>query len=452
MWHGWQTVRVVIIGAGQVGSSIAADLDDTHDVVVVERDPERAEELNYSLDVLAIQGDGTAVSTLEEAGIDEADMVIASTDNDETNIVACSTVKAVSEAFTIARVKNTEYLWTWRRSEKAFGVDFMVCTNLLTAEAIVRVVGLPAARDVDPFAGGRVQMAEFEVDEGSPVADQTVQEADRFEALTFAAILRDGCVEIPRGETTIRAGDRVVVIGSPKSVQEFATTVAPEESPGTAEEVVIVGGSEIGYHVARLLEERGFSPRLIEQDGERARELAEELPNTVVMESDATDLDFLEREHVGEADMLIATLDSDEKNLLVSLLAARLGVERTVAVIDTPTYVELFEAVGIDVGVSPREVVAEEITRFTREGGAENVALIESDKAEVLEIEIDADSVLAGHAIRDSVSELPEGVVIGAITRDREFVVPRGDTVIEAGDHVVVFVDTAVSDRVASLL
>ena len=445
-------MRVVIIGAGQVGSSIAADLDDTHDVVVVECNPSRVEELNYSLDVMAVQGDGTAVSTLEEAGVENADMVIASTDDDETNIVACSTVKAISDVFTIARIKNTEYLWTWRRSEKAFGIDFMVCTNLLTAEAIVRVVGLPAARDVDPFAGGRVQMAEFEVSEGSPVANQTVKEADRFDALTFAAIVRDGHVEIPRGETVIEAGDRVVVIGSPKSVQEFATTVAPEESPGTAEEVVIVGGSEIGYHVARLLEERGFSPRLIEQDGDRARELAEDLPGTVVMESDATDLEFLEREHIGEADMLIAALDSDEKNLLVSLLARRLGVERTVAVIDTTAYVELFETVGIDVGVSPREVVAEEITRFTREGGAENVALIESDKAEVLEIEVDAESVLAGRQIREAVGELPEGVVIGAITRDREFVVPRGNTRIEVGDHVVVFVETDVSEKVSRLL
>jgi trk system potassium uptake protein TrkA len=450
--HGWQTMRVVIIGAGQVGSSIAADLDDTHDVVVVECDPSRVEELNYSLDVMAIQGDGTAVSTLEEAGIGDADMVIASTDDDETNIVACSTVKAISDVFTIARIKNTEYLWTWRRSEKAFGIDFMVCTNLLTAEAIVRVVGLPAARDVDPFAGGRVQMAEFEVAADSPVANQTVQEADRFDALTFAAIVRDGHVEIPRGETVIEANDRVVVIGSPKSVQEFATTVAPEESPGTAEEVVIVGGSEIGYHVARLLEERGFSPRLIEQDSDRARELAEDLPNTVVMESDATNLEFLEREHIGDADMLIAALDSDEKNLLVSLLARRLGVERTVAVIDTTAYVELFETVGIDVGVSPREVVAEEITRFTREGGAENVALIESDKAEVLEIEVTAESVLVGRTIREAVAELPEGVVIGAITRDREFIVPRGNTRVEVGDHVVVFVETDVSDQVSSLL
>ncbi|MFC6724482.1 Trk system potassium transporter TrkA, partial [Halobium palmae] len=254
-------MRVIIVGAGQVGTSIAADLDGAHEVVVVEQDPGRAEELNYSLDVLAVEGDGTAVSTLEEAGVQDADMVIASTDDDETNIVVCSTAKAISDAFTIARIKNTEYLRTWERSEKAFGIDFMVCTNLLTAESIVRVVGLPAARDVDPFAGGRVQMAEFHVSEGSPVADRTVREADRYDSLTFAAVLRDGEVEIPRGETVISPGDRVVVIGSPESVQGFARDVAPEESPGTAEEVVVVGGSEIGFHVARLLEDRGFDPR-----------------------------------------------------------------------------------------------------------------------------------------------------------------------------------------------
>ncbi|WP_089821147.1 Trk system potassium transporter TrkA [Halogranum amylolyticum] len=445
-------MRVIIIGAGQVGSSIAADLEDTHEVIVIERDPARVEELNYSLDVLAIQGDGTAVATLEEAGVDSAGMVIASTDNDETNIVACSTVKAISDAFTIARIKNTEYLRTWERSEKAFGIDFMVCTNLLTAESIVRIVGLPAALDVDPFAGGQVQMAEFEIPDGSPISNQTVQEADRFDSLTFAAILRDGTIEIPRGETVIRPDDRVVVIGSPNSVQEFAQTIAPDESPGTAEEVVVVGGSEIGYHVARLLEERGFRPRLIEQDHDRARQLAEELPNTVVMESDATDMAFLEREHIGDADMVVAALDSDEKNLLVTLLAQRLGTERTVAVIDTTSYLELFETVGVDVAISPREVVAEEITRFTREGGAENIALIESNKAEVLEIEIDDASVLSGRAIRDAVGELPTGVVIGAITRDREFIVPRGDTVVESGDHVVVFADAAVVDEVTAKL
>lgn len=445
-------MRVIIVGAGQVGESIAADLDETHEVVVIEQDPARVEELNYGLDVLAVQGDGTSVSTLEEAGVEEAGMVIASTDDDETNIVVCSTVKAVSDAFTIARIKNTEYLRTWKRSGKAFGIDFMVCTYLLAAESIVRVVGLPAARDVDPFADGRVQMAEFDVGPGSPLADQTVAEADSYDSLTFAAIVRDGCVEIPTGETVIEPEDRVVVIGTPGSVQGFASDVAPRESMDETDDVVIVGGSTIGYHVARLLENRGVSTRLLERDPERARALAEELPETMVLETDATDVEFLEREHIGEADVVIAALDSDEKNLLACLLAKRVGAERAVAVIDQAEYVDLFETVGVDVGINPREVVAEEITRFTRAGGAENVALVESGQAEVLEIEVDDASILAGRPIRESMQSLPDGVVIGAITRGGSFVVPRGDTVVEGGDHVVVFVDADISEDVASKL
>ncbi|QZP37720.1 Trk system potassium transporter TrkA [Halobaculum magnesiiphilum] len=443
-------MRVLIIGAGQVGESIAADLDDSHEVVIVERDAERCDELTYSLDVLTINGDGTAVSTLEEAGVADADMVVASTDDDETNIVACSTAKAVSDSFTVARIKNTEYLRTWERSRTAFGIDHMVCTNLLTAESIVRVIGLPAAHQVDLFADETVQMAEFDVSEGSPLAGQTVSEADRFDSLTFASLIRDDEVVIPGGETRIAAGDRAVVIGSPGSVRGFAADVAPDEHVGTNEEVVVVGGSEIGYHAARLLADRGFSPRLIEQDEERARELAEDLPDTVVMQSDATDVGFLERERVGEADVLVAALDSDEKNLLSCLLASRLGVERTVAVVDRTVYVDLFETVGIDVGVSPRAVVAEEISRFTREGSAENVALIEDDRAEVLEVEVTEESLLANRPISESIHDFPDCLVIGAITRDGELVTPRGDTVIEPGDHVVVFFEESAVDEVTS--
>ncbi|NHN61363.1 MULTISPECIES: Trk system potassium transporter TrkA [Halorussus] len=446
-------MRVIIVGAGEVGSSIAASLADAHEVVVVDTDPERVDTLTYSLDVLAIEGDGTSLATLREAGIGDADMIIASTDDDETNLVTCGTAKTVDDPFTIARVKNVDYLETWQHAadRRAFGVDFMVCTNLLTAEDIVRVVGLPAARDVDPFAGGTVQMAEFAVGDGSPVADQTVREADRFDSLTFAALLRNGDVEIARGESRIRAGDKVVVIGSPESVQAFAREVAPAETPSGSEDLVIIGGSEIGYHTARELEERGLHPRLIERDPDRARELAEKLPDTVVMESDATDAEFLAREHVDEADAVVTTLESDEKNLLVSVLAKRLGADRTVAVVETAEYVDLFETVGVDVAVNPREVTAEEITRFTRELHTEKVALIEDDKAEVLEIEVDGDSVLIDRPIREAVADLPDGFVIGAITREGRFIVPRGDTVIEPGDHVVAFAERdaleAISDR-----
>ncbi|GGL50795.1 Trk system potassium transporter TrkA [Halocalculus aciditolerans] len=445
-------MRVVIVGAGEVGSSIAADLSDAHDVVVIDVDSERVEALTYNVDVLPVEGDGTDPAVLEEASVDAADMVIASTDDDETNLAVCGTAATLGDPFTIARVQKTTYLQTWRRAQGAFSVDFMVCTDLLTAQSVVRVIGFPTATDVDPFAGGRVQMAEFEVPEDSPIAGQTVQEADRFESLTFAAVIRDGETHVPRGETVLTANSRVLVIGTPQSVEAFAAAITPERAVGNAEDVLIVGGSQQGFLIAKLLGERGFSPRLIERDEARARDLAERLPETTVMAHDATDAEFLEREHVGESDVVISCLDSDEKTLLASLLVKRLGAARSVAVVDSAEYVDLFETVGVDVAVNPREVTAEEITRFTRERRAENVAIIEPGTAEVLEIEVDGESVLAGRAIQDAVQDLPDGLVIGAITRGEAVITPRGDTVVEVGDHVVVFVREDARDTVEAKL
>ncbi|MFC7186566.1 Trk system potassium transporter TrkA [Halorubrum yunnanense] len=444
-------MHVVVIGAGEVGTSIASSLASDHEVVVVDVDPERAEQLKYELDVLTIAGDGTTSDIQTAAEVGRADMVIACTDNDQTNLVACGTAKTLGDGFTIARVKSTDFLQTWNRSEGAFGVDFMVCTDLQTAENIVRVIGLPAAIDVDPFAGGLVQMAEFEVDEESPVAGQTVLEADRYESLTFVGLFRDGEMTIPRGDTGIEAGDRAVVVGSPESVQGFATDVAPETTPGRADEIVVVGGSEIGYQTARLLEEIDFEPRLIERDADRARWLAENLPNTVVMEHDATDTEFLAREHVDEADVVVTALRSDEKNLLISVLAKRLGVDRVIAVVDSPDYVTVFEEIGIDIAINPRTVTAEEITRFTYESVAENIAVLENDQAEVLELELTDGCGLVGRPISEIVAETDARFVIGAITRDHEIVTPRGDTVLRPGDHVILLVETDSVSAITSM-
>lgn len=241
-----EAMRVIVVGAGQVGSNIAASLAEDHDVVVVDVDSEKVEQLTYSIDVLAIEGDGTSLKILQEAGVAEADMLIASTDDDETNLVTCGTAKTVSDAFTIARVRNTNFLDTWTQSEGAFGVDFMVSTNLLTANDIVRVVGLPAAVDVEPFAGGVVQMAEFEVTRESELAGQTVAEADRFEALTFAALVRNGDVLLPDGQTTIEAGNRAIIIGRPESIQAFSKIVTPAKTPAETGDIAIVGGSDTG--------------------------------------------------------------------------------------------------------------------------------------------------------------------------------------------------------------
>ncbi len=444
-------MQIVIVGAGEVGTSIADSLDDKHDVVVIDIDSETAEQLKYELDVMTLAGDGTSLSTLERANIDDADMFIASTDDDRTNLVACGTAKTMADPFTIARIKSVEYLRTWELTETAFGVDFMVCSDLLSAEDIVRVVGLPSAVDVDSFAGGLVQMAELEIGEDSPVSGQTVAEADRFESLTFAALFRSEGMILPRGDTVIEPGDRAVVIGSPESVQAFADDLNPEATPDDADEIVIIGGSEIGYQTARLLEERGLSPRLIERDTERARWLAEELPNTLVMEHDATDTEFLAREHVDEADIVVAAMESDERNLLVSVLAKRLGTGRVVAVVDNGEYVTLFEEIGIDVAINPRQVTAEEITRFTHGGIAENIAVLENDQAEVLELELTDASDLIDRTIREIADDLDASVVFGAITRNGELIVPRGDTELLTGDHIIVFVESAFVDELTTM-
>lgn len=444
-------VRVVIVGAGEVGTAIADSLASNHDVVIIDVDEDRVNEIKYELDVLTLAGDGTVSETLEEAGIADVELVIASTDDDKTNLVTCGTAKALADPFTIARVKRAEYQRTWTRTGQAFDVDFMVCSDLQTAETIVKVIGLPAAIDVDTFAGGLVEMAEFDITEDSPVAGQTVAEADRFDSLTFAALFRNGDMVLPQGNTVIESGDRAVVIGSPESVQQFAQDIAPGSTPGAADDIVIVGGSEIGYHTARLLEEREFSPKLIEQDADRARELAEILPETLVMHHDATDTEFLEREHVDTADILVSALDSDEKNMLVSVLAKRIGTDRVISLVDQGDYVPLFEAIGIDVPINPRIVTAEEITRFTHEEVALNIAVLENDQAEVVELELGRDSDLVGRTIRDIDESLDTDVVFGAVTRDRKFIIPRGETVLEPGDHIVVFVETAFVDDIIAM-
>jgi trk system potassium uptake protein TrkA len=444
-------MRVVIIGAGEVGTSVAANLAPDHNVIVVDTDEQRTEQLQYELDVLTLTGDGTSLSTLETADIAESDLFLACTDDDQVNLVACGAAKTVADPFTIARVRTVDYLRTWQRTGEAFAVDFMVCSVLLTAETIVRIIGLPSAVDIDLFAGGRINVAEFEIPESSPVAGQTIAEADRFDSLTFAGLFRNDDLLLPAGDTRVEPDDRAVVIGSPESVQAFALDIGASETPETADDIAVVGGSEIGYHTARLLEERSLAATLIEADEDRARQISEELPETTVMNHDPTDTDFLERERIDEADVLVAALGTDEQNLLVAVLSKRLGVERVLAVVENPEYITLFEEIGIDVAINPRGVTAEEITRFSFDSAAENLAVLENDRANVLELELGPESSLVGRSIQELDADISGTFVIGAVIRNLSVLTPRGDTELEPGDHIVVFAEPDVATEIASM-
>jgi len=401
-------MRILIAGAGLVGTRVAAKLDASHEIVMVDVDTDRIDRLSYDLDVLAVPGDSSAIETLREAGIEETDILIACTDSDEINILTCATAKSLADVTTVARVRDVKYIDTWDQAENVFGVDFMVGTNLLTVAAAAGGTGLSGARNFDVFAGGRVQMAEFAVAPDSSIAGQTISDADRFDSLTFVAIIRDGTTIIPTGETRIRPGDDVVVVGAPDSVHAFGTELSSRETH--PRNVLIVGGSDIGYQTARLLEERGLRPHLIEADPGRAKELSERLSATTIKTKDPRDRNFLENERMGDVDTVVAALEHDsEENLLAALRAKRKGADRAVAVVDHGESVELFEEAGVDVAVNPRRATAAEIIAFARDQDTQNVALLEDDQAEVIEIVIDTNSVLADRPIRDAIHDLPEG-------------------------------------------
>ncbi len=425
-------MRVVIIGAGQVGRSIARELQRDHDVVVIERSAQRLA-LLQQYDVLAIQGNGASLKVLQEAEVDKADLVIASTDVDEVNIVACAGSKHLGAAFTIARVHDPEYIETWERGR--LGVDFMVCSELLTSEKIAQLIGVPAAHEIHTFVEGRVLMVELLIEEGSPLAGRPLRALapELPPGARIVSLIRGRQVIIPGGEDVIRPGDHLVGVGTPEAIDRLSRRASGRPLP---QSVVILGGGRIGYRLALTLERRGLRPKVVEADPERSRWLAEQLPRSQVFQNDATDLDFLERERLGECDVGVSVMDKDEKNLLSALLLKSLGVKRVIAGVADPDYIEIFERVGVDVAVSARTIIAEEILRFTKSRIA-GMSILEGDRAEVLELTVSERSPLVGVPLKEAA--FPQGAIVGAVVRGKDVIIPDGAVSLRPGDRVIVF-------------
>ncbi len=442
-------MKVVVIGVGQVGSSVAHALAEDHEVIAVDKNPDRLDSVRAETDVLTYEGDGARLEVLKTAGVPSADLVIGSTSDDRSNILICSTARALCEStFTIARVAETEYLATWSQLREAFNVDLMVGADHLTARSIVEVAGLPTARDVEYFGQGRVVMAEFTIPEESPVAGTTVQALNLSDGVNLVAVFDDDQMEIVRGKTRLQPEHRLLAIGKPTQVERFGSKLAPEARLKNIGRVLILGGGEIGYQTARLLEQRGLEPRLVETNSERAQTLAQELPDTLVLHDDATNPDFLRQEGVADTDLVVSALTPDERNLLTSVLSRELGAEQVLSVVHNGAYEPLFARSGIDVTVNPRREVIEEILRHTRARGVEKITFVGHEQGEVVEVELDDDSPLAGTPLEEAAQTIPHNFVIGAVIRNGDVLTPRGKTVLERGDHVVVFVDADVADEV----
>lgn len=435
----YAVVRVFLIGAGQVGTTIVEALHEEHELTVLDTEASRLQALTGHFDVAVHEGNGTSRKDLGAAGIATADLVIACTSRDEVNLVAGMFARREAPgATTVIRTSSTEYVELWREGQ--LDVDFVVSSEIETAYAISRILGVPAARQTDVFADGQVQLGEFDVDDDASAAVLGVplRDADIPDDSKVAAIIRGTETILPGGDDTIATGDRIVVIGSPRAAKAWSTLLWPEG--GTVRDVVIYGAGRAGSAIARVLLSQGLSVRMIEASREQARRAAEALPKARVFNATGFDPDFLERERIGQSQAGIFAMRDDAKNQYAASLAQVQGIPFTVALAHEAVSVAAFDKAGIDVSINPRAVTAEEIVRFAHDPRTQQVAMLENNRYEVLDVTTRESSRYIGMSFRD----MPvHGSIIGAIVRNGTAIFPHGDDVLEAGDRVIIFTEAA---------
>lgn len=433
-------MRVLVVGAGEVGFHLARRLsEENQDVVLIEGDPERADFAAQQLDVLTVTGNGASHSVLEQAGVEGARMLLAVTSRDEVNLVACLAAKRLGVTFAVARISGAEY---YERgsvlSREQMGIDLMINPERECAWETFQLLQSAAATDVAHFAGGRVQLIGLQVREGAPAAGRTLTEVARIQGgshYVTAAVVRDGATVIPRGDTRIEPGDRLYVLAPTTEVQGIPPLAGYDRF--RLSRVMIAGGSDEGEFLAQVLEEHGVETTLLDRDRRRCVELAERLPRALVLHADATDLELLEMEGVSGVDGFVAATSHDETNLLSSLLAKSAGARKVVSLVHKFEYLRLVPRVGVDASVSPRMSAVNAILRYVRKGRVMTVASLSGIGAEAIEFKVEAGTPVAGKALKDI--HFPSGGIVGTITRGSDIVIPRGEDVIRAGDEVIVF-------------
>jgi len=430
----------MILGAGDVGFHLARQLStEDHDVVVIEQDRERARRIQDAMDAQVIEGNGASLTTLERAGIAKTDLLLAVTSQDEINIMACLSASQYHVPKRIARVSKPDYYdHTGILPPERLGVDLMINPERECALETFQLLHSAAATEFAQFEGGLVQLIGLRVREDAPVAGKRLLEIGRqasgLRALVVA-IVRNGQTIIPGGGTRVEAGDLVFIAGEPDALPDALPLAGYARF--NLRRVIIAGGSREAWFLSHMLEAHRVECTIIEADRRRALELSEELRSSLVFHGDATDLDLLEMEAIGDADGFVAYTGSDETNLLSCLLAKSLGARKVVSLIDRFDYIPLVSRVGVDAAVSPRMAAVNAILSYVRRGSVLAVATLKGATAQGIEFDVTPRFPHIGRPL--SQVRLPTGSLVGAIIRDDGVIIPDGTHHIQAGDRVIVF-------------
>ncbi|HAG72357.1 MAG TPA: Trk system potassium transporter TrkA [Gammaproteobacteria bacterium] len=436
-------MKIIILGANQVGSTLAETLaNEANDITVVDSDAEKLRELKDHIDIGTITGQASHPDVLDRAGGEDADMIIAVTESDEINMVACRVAYSLFKTpKKICRIRSSSYLV----SDKLFGkggvaVDVVISPEKIVSSYIARLIDLPGALQVLDFADGRVQLVAVKAFYGGPLVGQEIrllrQHMPSVDA-RVAAIFRKDRPIIPEGSTVIEADDEVFFVAAQKNIKACMGELRRLDKP--YKRLIIAGGGNIGMRLAESLEDR-YQIKIIEKDPKRCVYLSQNLDSAIVLNGEASQQDLLIEESIEETDVFLALTNSDEANIMSSLLAKRLGAKKVMTLINNPAYVDLVQGGEIDVAISPQQATIGSLLTHVRRGDVVNVHSLRRGAAEAIEAIAHGDqssSRVVGKAIQNI--DLPEGTTIGAIVRNDEVFIAHDDTIVQSDDHVILF-------------
>ena len=436
-------MKIIILGANQVGRTLAETLaNEANDITVVDNDSERLRELKDQIDIGTIPGQACHPNVLTRAGGEDADMIIAVTENDEINMVACRVAYSLFQTpKKICRLRSAAYLV----SDKLFGkhgiaVDVVISPELIVSSYIARLIDLPGSLQVLDFAEGKVQLVAVKAFYGGPLVGQEIrllrQHMPNVEA-RVAAIFRKDRPIIPEGSTVIEADDEVFFVAAQENIRACMGELRRLDKP--YKRIIIAGGGNNGMRLAETIEGR-CQVKIIDHNPERCAYLSEHLDNAIVLNGEASHQELLLDESIEDTDVFIALTNDDEANIMSSLLAKRLGAKKVMAIINNPAYVDLVQGGDIDIAISPQQATIGSLLTHVRRGDVVNVHSLRRGAAEAMEAIAHGDqasSKVVGKAIEDI--DLPEGTTIGAIVRNNEVLIAHDDTVVESDDHVILF-------------
>ncbi len=438
-------MKIVILGAGQVGSTVASALvHEDNDITIVDQDQRRLKELQDQMDIRSVLGHASHPKVMERAGIEDADIVIALTSSDEVNMVACQIAYTLYNVPTrVARVRSaayTEHMEIFHREHSP--VDVLISPELLLTQYIARLIEYPGALQVMDFADGKAQLVAISVVAGGLLVGQKLytlrQHMPGHSDARVAAIYRQGQLILPKGHTVIEEHDLVFFLAAQSDITAVMKELRPMDSP--IRRVILAGGGNIGKNLALRLE-RNHHVKIIERDPLRAEAIAEELSKTIVLIGDCTDASLLREEAVESTDVYCVLTNDDEANILSALQAKRMGAKKVIAIINRPSYVDLMESGTIDIAVSPQQITIGSLLAHIRQGSIVRVHSLRRGAAEAIEAIALGDrrsSKVVGRSVEEL--DLPEGTSIVGIVRGEDVIIAHHDTVIEEHDHVLLFV------------